>query len=148
MAASLAIPFKGTLLKMDASGAVTSHSSMTTIGEVVSVSGPGVSRDTIDVTHTSSDDDAREFIRGLIDGGEVSFEVNFLPGSTTQAVFTTSLTDGIATTSKPEFAIVFTDAATTAWQFAGISTGWEPSGSIDGKMSASASIKVSGNPPI
>src|SRR5262245_34626926 len=50
---------------------------------VKSITGPSISRDTHDTTDMSADQ-YRTFIGGLVDGGEVSFEANFLPRDPTQ----------------------------------------------------------------
>jgi len=52
------------------------------IAEVISISGPGESADTLDVTSHNSANQFREFIAGLRDGGEVSFEANYKSNDT------------------------------------------------------------------
>jgi predicted secreted protein len=55
----------------------TSDPTFASIAEVNSISGPSLSRDTIDVTSLDSTSGYREFIGGFRDGGEVSLEMNF-----------------------------------------------------------------------
>ncbi len=61
------------------------------IAEVVSISGLNLSRDTVEKTHLLSDDNAKEFIGGVVDGGELTFEVNYLPTNTSQQGLITKL---------------------------------------------------------
>lgn len=56
----------------------------TKVAEVTHLGGIQMSASSVDVTHMESPDDAKEFIAGLIDGGEVPIEGNFLPSNATQ----------------------------------------------------------------
>ncbi|WP_447411788.1 phage tail tube protein, partial [Clostridium perfringens] len=51
------------------------------VGEVTSITPPSDTDDMVDATHTQSPNRTREFIAGLTDPGECSFEMNFVPGS-------------------------------------------------------------------
>ncbi len=62
-----------------------SPSDYVTILGVKSMQGPSISRDTHDVTAMTSPGGWREFIGGLKDGGEVSFDANWLPRDPTQS---------------------------------------------------------------
>lgn len=50
---------------------------------IKSITGPGIKRDAVDVTDMNSPN-FKEYIGGLVDGGTVSFEANFLPRDATQ----------------------------------------------------------------
>ena len=52
------------------------------LGEIRNISAPSSQVDMIDATHMSSPGGRREFVPGLIDPGECSFEMNYVPGST------------------------------------------------------------------
>ncbi len=115
----------------------------TAIAEVVNISGPGLSRDTIEKTHLSSDDNAKEFLGGMVDGGEVTFEINYLPTNTTHKTLITDL----YTTGAATYTLVLTDSGASEWTFSAIVTGFEPTGmETSGKLSASVSMKVTGKP--
>lgn len=64
------------------------------LGEVVSIDLGGDESDLIDVTHMASPDNRREFIGGLIDGGEISVELNFVPNNATHQLLRARLTAG------------------------------------------------------
>lgn len=51
------------------------------IAEVYDITPPSDTIDVIDATHMQSPNATREFILGLNDPGECSFEMNFIPGS-------------------------------------------------------------------
>ena len=49
--------------------------------EILSFTPPNLSVDEVETTSNDSPDHMREFIPGLIDPGEASFEFNFIPGN-------------------------------------------------------------------
>ena len=51
------------------------------MAEVNSITPPSFSLDQVDVTHMASPNRNREFISGLNDPGECSFDMNFIPGN-------------------------------------------------------------------
>ncbi len=55
------------------------------LAEVVSIGGPAETSEELDVTHLRSPGRYREFIASYKDGGELPMELNFVPGSTSQA---------------------------------------------------------------
>ena len=56
----------------------------TAIAEVVTVDPPDEVADDVEVTHLLSINKRKEWIQGMIDGGEFAFTGNFLPGNATQ----------------------------------------------------------------
>ena len=119
------------------------------IGDLTNISGPSISVDTIDVTAHDSADAAREFVAGVIDGGDITLEGNF-----TDAASGEELTDLIDTRSIISFIVKFpttgTHATSTvnmeAWLFTGAFVGLETDAPFDGKIGFSASVKLSGKP--
>lgn len=65
---------------------------LVTLGEVTDVDLGGDESDLIDVTHTASPGNRREYIGGLIDGGEITVELNFVPGNATHTLLRARLT--------------------------------------------------------
>lgn len=130
----------GTLFK-SGNGAVPEV--FTTLAEVTGITPPAMARDTVDATHEESPGAWREFIAGLKDGGEVSFDLNFIPGGTSAAAMMAELDlDGSLATKNRQ--IAFPDGS--YFSFAAILTGFEPDAPIDDKMSASVTFKVTGKP--
>ena len=129
MAASVAKPAFGTLFKKGA----------TTIAEVTSISGPGMTRDTIEVSHMESPSGAKEFVGGMTDAGEVTIEMNFLPANSTQKDFAAELYSGTA----DSYSIVWADAT---WTFTAFCTGLDPTGGVGTALTATATFKLTGFP--
>jgi len=135
---------KGTLLK---TGDGTSPEVFTTIAQVVSIGGPSLSLDPLDVTSHSSLEGNKEFVGGLIDGGELTLEINFDPADAThnQAAGLLKL---LKDRTIRNFELVFSDTASTKWTIPALVTGFEPGAPVDGKLSASVTLKVSGVPTL
>src|SRR4051812_35449269 len=72
----------GTLFKILTS---TGPDVYTTIGEQIKLKPAGLKVDTVDVSHEESPSAAREFIAGLVDYGELSIDLNWVPGGSAQA---------------------------------------------------------------
>ena len=108
----------------------------TALAEVFDITPPNEVTDVIDASHMGSPD--REFVMGLTDPGETSFEMNFVPGSTSEGLILAAKAERKA----KNFRIVFPNAAT--WTFAGLLTGYEPAVPNDDKMTATVTIKVTG----
>lgn len=53
------------------------------VAEVINVTPGEATADRIDATHMQSPGRRREYIPGLIDNGEASFEINWIPGNNT-----------------------------------------------------------------
>lgn len=109
----------------------------TAISEVFDITPPNETTDVIDATHFGSD--GREFIMGLSDPGETSFEMNFVPGSASETLLLTAK----ASRTAKQFRIVFPNDYT--WTFSGLVTGYEPSMPNDDKMTCTVTIKVTGS---
>lgn len=112
----------------------------TAIAQVTNISGPGMERNTIDVTDHGSPDGWMEFTGGLKDAGEVEVEVNYSP----------SVHDVLAADFEDEdprnYKLAFPDG--TTWSFAAILTGFEPEAPVDDKLAATLTFKVSGKPTL
>ena len=139
-----AISSFGTLLKIGDGGATETF---TTIAEVQDISGPSFSLDTAEVTSHSSAGGWKEYIGTLVDGGEVSFDINFLPTETTHGYSAGLLKDLVNKTVR-NFQLVFPDASSTTWQFAALVTKFETSEPYGDKLSASVTLKLTGQPTL
>lgn len=112
------------------------------VGEIVDFSGPGGSAQVIDVSHLRST--RKEKRMGLPDEGQITFNLNFVPGDAGQVAFRNAR----ASRAEQNFIINFADDtettnATTA-MFAGFATEFSVSGGIDNKVSGSAKIEITG----
>lgn len=114
----------------------------TAIAELTgSLSGPNLSQDSIDVSHTASTSKYREFIGGLIDAGEITASFNLLL-DTTQEQARTLLTGG----TKRNWRLSFPVSPVETLTCEALVTGWNPSTPIDAQMTLDLTIKLSGVP--
>lgn len=112
------------------------------IADITSISGPGLERDTIDVSSHQSPQAWREHIGGMKDAGEVSIDVNYDPADHDELVADLDAEEPMS------YRIVFPDEDETTWTFQAIMTGFEPDAPHDDKLSASLSFKVTGRPSL
>lgn len=116
----------------------------TTIAEITDFNGPNETSPSIDVSNFDSE--AREFIAGLKDGGEVTFSCNFVGSNAQQQALRTAQKNRV----KKNFKILINDAALdadkTTIELAANVTGFSLTGSVDAAIKAAISLKVSGEP--
>lgn len=124
-----------------------SPENFTTIAELQDVDGPELSKDPVEATHQESPNRWREFISGMKDGGEVTFDVNHLPDDPTQDA-TTGLVADLDSDDARNFRVVFPPPSSKAWVFPGIVTQFGPTGPVADRQTASITIKVSGEPTL
>lgn len=141
---SNAIDSNGTLLQ--AGDGATPTEAFTTIAEVLDISGPSLSLETEDVTSHDSGGNA-EYIGTILDGGEVSFEINYIPGNATHNA-TAGLLKTMTDKAVRNFKLVFPTASPVTWQFTALVTGFEPAAPAKGKLTASVTLKVTGAPTL
>jgi predicted secreted protein len=114
------------------------------IAEVISISGPGESVDSLDVTSHDSANEFREFLAGLRDGGEVSFEANFVSSDTDgQIALHTDFQAGTSRTCQVTLPDSLGNISGTA-----ICTAYEFSFPVDGPARISCTIKYTGKPTL
>ena len=108
----------------------------TDVLEVRSVSGPNEESTQVEVTNFDSTGGYREFIAGLKDGGEVTFETNYV--KTEYARLHTSFANGTLESWKH----VLTDGSDAA--FSGIVTNIGKETPVDSQITNSFTVKISG----
>lgn len=108
----------------------------TTIGEQTAVNPFGIAVDSIDASHEGSPNGYREFIPGLKDSGEASFEINYVPGGSAEA----AIMSAIGTTKVCR--AVFPSGAYA--QYSAFITEFSPEAPLDDKMTASITLKITG----
>ena len=99
--------------------------------------------DVIETTDYSSASGVKTYVGGLIDAGEVQLESELLPVSTGD--YATLRADMIARTLI-SWTCEFSDTGVTTCSFSGLVKKLEPKAPIDGKLSYTLTIKVSGLP--
>lgn len=111
-----------------------------TVGEILNVTPPSLSRDTVDATHSKSPNRFREFIAGLRDGGEVSVEIQYRPSS----VGALAAIADFETDTPVDYKVIFPDTA--EWAFKALCTAIDVDTPIDDKMVGTFTYKVTGRP--
>ncbi|BEV02202.1 phage tail tube protein [Novosphingobium olei] len=119
-----------------------SSGALTEVAELLSLTPPQRSRETIDAT-TLSSTGAQEFLAaGIYDPGEVSGQVHYIAGSAGDDAFIMAVTDGVIRHFK---IVVKAATGTEDMEFSGFVTAYGVDElTIDGKQTASFTIKVSG----
>lgn len=115
---------------------------LTEVADVMGVTPPSPTVETIDTTTHGSPGGVREFIAGLIDTGEGSIRINYLPGSASDVLLSAAVMSRAVKAWK-----INVPAQTGTWDFTGncVVTGYEKDDVvIDDKMTAIVTFKVSG----
>ena len=117
-------------------------STLLLLGETTAISLPNPQTAEVEATHFGSPNRRREYIAGLIDDGEGTFEMNLDPGSTIDAAIRTALNDGL---TRP-YEILIPNAAGPGWKVTGnwIVKGYQRNVPIDDKMTATMSVRFTG----
>lgn len=115
---------------------------------VISVNRPSLSVDTVDTTHHGTSGGVRTFMAGLADPGELSVELFYNPGSTTDTKILAQLTAMAArTATNRAFKVEVKEVDGTYQAVTGdcIPTGYEVTGiTPDDRMVATFTAKVTG----
>lgn len=125
---------------------VKSGGSYVTIAQVRDISGPALKQDAVEVTHRDGSK-WREFVGGLRDGGEVTFDVVYDPDQTTQAAGSApGLAYMLANGTLGDFQLAFPDTTPTTCQFYALVTAFSPKAPMADALTADATLKLSGAP--
>jgi hypothetical protein len=140
MAESEAMLGYGSTFEIATSG--ISPTEYVSLGEILSITSPSANVDMIDVTHMQSPNRTREFISGLIDPGECSFEMNYIPDSAGDLELREILAITTGATRRRQCRIRYPNGVTTT--FSGELQTYEKTIPLDDKMTATVNFKVTG----
>lgn len=141
MPATQAISSFGTQLQIGDGATPTEN--FTAIAEVMDIQLPQLSLDTEEVTHHSSPQYFEEFIGTVIRSGEVTFDVNYLPGNATHNSVA-GLQRDLRNRTRRNFRIILTDAAASLITFAALVTAFGGQAPVAGRLNASVTLKPTG----
>ena len=112
---------------------------LTEISEVTSLKPPMHTADTVEATHMKSPSKFREYIAGLLDGGEADVTMNLVPGSASDILCRA------AVGATRDYKIVIPTTGGT-WEATGqvIVTGYDRETPIDDRMTATLNVKFTG----
>ena len=133
---SNAISGEGTVFLRWDTDSATSEGEWTKWAEINSISGPSMTRNSIDVTSLNSTGGYREFIAGFRDGGTVTLNMNF-----TRATYDDAKAD-FQNDDAQYYEIVLPDG--TSFEFSGLVTELPLEITADDKVTANVTIKVNG----
>lgn len=108
------------------------------VGEVTVITPGEATTDRVEATHMQSPGRRREYIAGMIDSGEASFEINWVPGNSTDTLIRGLLSSGAVV----EHRITFPNGVTVTYDAA--ITGFTKALPIDDRMTATITVAVSG----
>ena len=114
----------------------------TAIANVVSIEGPEIERETLDMTAHDTPDGWREYKGGLKDAGELSCEINYDPAEHD------ALVADFEDDEPRNWRLVFPTTPAVQWDFAAVLTGFSSEAPHDDKLSAEITLKLSGKPTI
>lgn len=111
------------------------------VAEVINVTPGEATADRVDATHMQSPNRRREYISGLIDNGEASFEINWVPGSDTDVMLREFFESG----ENVNHRITFPGAAPrVSVTYEASIIGFSKAIPIDDRMTATITVAVSG----
>jgi predicted secreted protein len=113
------------------------------LAEVVNLTGPSMKADAKEMTSHDSTGGFREYLSGLKDGGEITLDLNFVPGDTNGII--ALVADYKAGTARTAV-ITGPTAAAFTWTATAIVTSVEPSFPFDDKLGISVTLKLTGVP--
>ena len=119
----------------------------TTIAELLDVDGPELTADSVETTHQESPNGWREFMAGLKDGGEVSFDLNHNPDNATHDA-STGLVAELKNGVTRNYRVEFPPPSSKAWVFPAFVTEFSPAGPLADRQTASVTLKVAGEPTL
>lgn len=140
----------GTLLQR---GDGESPESFATVAGIKSIGGPNMTRDTHETTTQAQTSNFKEYIGGLSDGGEISFEAQFLPRDESQGQIDGIMSefDRTSCDSLRNWRIVLPECEGEAegyFAISGILTATAITFPMDDIMGFNGTIKVSGRPEL
>ena len=126
----------GTLLYIWDPAAAGGAGDFVEVAAIGDINGPGVTQEAIDVTtHQST---WREYIAGLPDGGEVSFQIKYDPADASHALLRGAASDS----AKHQFKVAFQSGNTAT--FDGIVTSFAITAPVDEALVADMTVKITG----
>ena len=113
----------------------------TVIALMSDIDGPGLKGDTIDITNHDNADNHKEFIVGLLEGGDLKGKIYFDPTEGTQ----TGLITAMQSRTLDDWTLTY-PGGTHHWSFSGVLTQFDVKAKVKDALEADITIKISGKP--
>jgi len=135
------MPASQALIGFGAAFWLSNGTGLVELGEIVTITPPNAQTADVESTHFKSDNRRREYIAGLIEDGEGTFEMNYVPGSATDALIQAAL-NAAATRAY----MIVLPAPSGTWRINGscIIKGYERNISMDDRMTATLTVRFTG----
>lgn len=140
---TIALAGYNTILKLESTATPGTYGA---VAGVVNIQGPGLSADVLDATQMDSTGGFREKIPGLKDGGDVSLEIHYVPDNAAHSDAADGLVALYAAKTTKSWQIVWPDSSPTTFQFDAFISAFQPGAPVDGKLTASVTLSVTGQP--
>jgi hypothetical protein len=114
--------------------------------EIVKLGGPGMKMDMKEVTNMLSPNTYKEFIAGLREGGDITFEANYIPKDATQLNTQADLHAGTLSSWSLNMPGVPGATNTGIWMFSGYVASLAPVYPLDDRITVTGAIKITGKP--
>jgi len=114
------------------------------IANVKDISGPELTQDIEDVTSHDSTGAWREKIGTLLDGGEITLELVFDPNTATHKYASGGLLYDFVSRAKNAYSLVLPSTPAVTWTFNALVTKFSPKHPVDGALTASATLTITG----
>lgn len=108
------------------------------VAEIISITGPNLTRGTIDVTSLDSTNGYREFIAGFRDGGEVTLSMSFTRDTWDD------FKDDFDSDENVSYSIVMPDTGETTFGFSALVTALGIGIPLDDRISSDVTLKIDG----
>lgn len=120
----------------------------TTVAEVKSIDGPQLDGNVVDVTNMDSSQGWREKIVTLMNAGQISFEVNYIPTGATHNA-TTGVLSLLKNRTKRNWKITYPDTgATVLGPFEAYVQSFRISAPLEGVLTGAVTLEVTGIPTL
>jgi predicted secreted protein len=114
------------------------------VGEILTITAPTYTANTIDVTNQNTTDYFKEYVIGVRDAGSLSFTANYISSSSGN---TDKIPNAFYNGSKVAWKITLSGAATmNIWYGYGYITSYTVTSPPDGAVTFATTIKVTGKP--
>lgn len=113
------------------------------IAQVTSISGPGIALDTVDVTEHDGNG-WEELVPTILRSGEITLEIAYDPAEATHKNASGGLLYDLVSRTSTAYTLTFPTTPAASWTFNAFVTGFEPSAPVDGALTASVTLKITG----
>jgi hypothetical protein len=113
------------------------------VAEVKDIKPYKLKADTEETTSHGSSGGWKTFKATLIEGGDCTFKVNFLPEDTSHS-FASGLAADLVNRQQRNYQVVLPDTGATGYAFAALVTQFDPDGPVAGILETDVTLKITG----